>query len=686
MDGKNWEWEGVVLIPFIDAAALRAATASLDPAALSPEERARNALGPNRRFVWDGAVRHAEPTPMPRHFPALRACPVRCDEEGFRPFPPDAPHFLPRLAPGVSLGAAAPPGFPSLLSRPLRSAVLQKAHVEVFGRKSRRETLCLRFAHEVPIADTAVVADGALLECPGEGDDAAGAAGARGAAGADAGGRGRLGAEAMLRALRQSEEVAFQWPFWCPVRVEALTDGDDRAWLDAAGAVRSERLGVREREEHRRAGEAHHALWQGRRAVDVGPVRVMVTVRPVQGMAATPRGGTERVWAREAQAVCAQCITVLDPSPRRPQHAAPDARFQPADAPPVRERFAAGDAALLLGDGPDMGRLVSVVAVRGAAHVPSQPLHHPSPLHPEDRAPCWRVLRRAARGGVSHFTSLGSGGGCARAAAAAPLWSRRRGVWRAHRRAPARCAGRRRRARARPRVARRRRAVPRAAAADAALALQDHVVAHPRAPCGPAARPACPGSRPRAAGQVRAPRARGAPPRAPLRGRAVGVLPRVPRDAPRLPRRLSRARARARCPRALAGNGSKGSGPRRPAPRGRRRARGPRRVLRQGRRVARGAPRRLGRPAPGLRRGLRPLRGRRDRAGRARRTRAAQGAAGAAEGAAETRTVHAARLVLPIRPGCLAVCLPPGARDRAWRGARGRAAARRARRGWATVW
>lgn len=54
---------------------------------------------------------------------------------------------------------------------------------------------------------------------------------------------------------------------------------------------------------------------------------------------------------------------------------------------------------------------------------------------------------------------------------------------------------------------------------------------------------------------------------------------------------------------------------------------------------------------------------------------AAQGAAGAAEGAAETRTVHAARLVLPIRPGASQFAFHPGPATAPGEGARPRGGA-----------
>ncbi|KAJ1488510.1 hypothetical protein T484DRAFT_1782948, partial [Baffinella frigidus] len=107
---------------------------------------------------------HSERSPLPKHFPDLRASPTSCVAESFREFPPEHPNFEPRLTEGVTLGVEAPPGYPTLFSLPLKSAVLMKAGVDVFGRRSRRESLCIRVSHQVPIDnDAAVVIDGSIV-------------------------------------------------------------------------------------------------------------------------------------------------------------------------------------------------------------------------------------------------------------------------------------------------------------------------------------------------------------------------------------------------------------------------------------------------------------------------------------------------------------------------------------------
>jgi 5'-3' exoribonuclease 1 len=56
MEGKRAEWEGIVLIPFIDEACLLAAEGRIPRGALTPEERARNAPGEILIYSHDPAA------------------------------------------------------------------------------------------------------------------------------------------------------------------------------------------------------------------------------------------------------------------------------------------------------------------------------------------------------------------------------------------------------------------------------------------------------------------------------------------------------------------------------------------------------------------------------------------------------------------------------------------------------
>ena len=56
MEGKRAEWEGVVLICFIDQDRLLAAERSIPQGSLTPEERARNKLGDMLVFTHDDST------------------------------------------------------------------------------------------------------------------------------------------------------------------------------------------------------------------------------------------------------------------------------------------------------------------------------------------------------------------------------------------------------------------------------------------------------------------------------------------------------------------------------------------------------------------------------------------------------------------------------------------------------
>ena len=56
MEGKRAEWEGIVLIPFIDEACLLAAEGRIPRGALTPEERSRNAPGDILIYSHDPAA------------------------------------------------------------------------------------------------------------------------------------------------------------------------------------------------------------------------------------------------------------------------------------------------------------------------------------------------------------------------------------------------------------------------------------------------------------------------------------------------------------------------------------------------------------------------------------------------------------------------------------------------------
>nr|CCC91594.1 putative exoribonuclease 1 [Trypanosoma congolense IL3000] len=136
-EGARAEWEGVVLIPFIDERVLLAAYESVQ-SKVTPEDRKNNSPGPPILFTYDAT---AQPFDVPNKlFPRLKNVMVhRCPFE----FPPKV-KFIPKLCEGVHDGQRQLEGFTTLWSK-LGFFTPQRAlsAVAIFGRPSRDESLLL---------------------------------------------------------------------------------------------------------------------------------------------------------------------------------------------------------------------------------------------------------------------------------------------------------------------------------------------------------------------------------------------------------------------------------------------------------------------------------------------------------------------------------------------------------------
>jgi 5'-3' exonuclease len=150
MEFKKNDWEGVALIPFIDAALLVAEHDKVSTDTLSPDEILRNKHGNQRVFIYDNTVEDTIPSPM-HGLPALTHCHTRCEEYIWPDFPMHTGgRFLPVLCDGVEMGENATAGFPSILSREITHDI-RNARVNVFGRPSARESVvvCLSVKNDV---------------------------------------------------------------------------------------------------------------------------------------------------------------------------------------------------------------------------------------------------------------------------------------------------------------------------------------------------------------------------------------------------------------------------------------------------------------------------------------------------------------------------------------------------------
>ena len=145
-EGKRNDWEGVVLLPFLDAKRLKDAVASVEEKLLSPAQIARNVPGNliffNHAPEGAGDVQSTLPKSFAGLFPAKSKMTMKTPPGEF---PDDVKCFGgdDSVFPGTKVGLDSPSGFPTLQTLPV-SGALKNAGVKVFGNASKKESLIVQ--------------------------------------------------------------------------------------------------------------------------------------------------------------------------------------------------------------------------------------------------------------------------------------------------------------------------------------------------------------------------------------------------------------------------------------------------------------------------------------------------------------------------------------------------------------
>ncbi|KAL4425618.1 hypothetical protein ABPG75_009634 [Micractinium tetrahymenae] len=306
LEGKRADWEGVVLIPFIDEERLLAAARSVPPAALSEEERQRNTLGDILVFSHaPGIAGETEfcTSTLPAHFASVAAANSRAVSQAAPPpLPTGERGFVPQFVAGTKTGSSGPPGFPSLAT--IKStAELRKIGVNVFGIASRKESLILQIK-------------GLAAQLSGQ----------------------RLGAEQVAGALL-GQRCWVKWPHLQEAVVEAVSDAGVKV-SRSGGAARHGSSEAGEWQQERQRLQQEYLHKQG---VDCGEVTLLVHVRPCEGLVRQVDGTIEKRFAKKEVAYPLELVVRRNP--------APDPRFQPetASASLAAYEFKPGARALFLG-------------------------------------------------------------------------------------------------------------------------------------------------------------------------------------------------------------------------------------------------------------------------------------------------------------------------------------------------
>ncbi|XP_068754427.1 5'-3' exoribonuclease 1-like isoform X2 [Montipora capricornis] len=141
LNGKQHEWEAVVLIPFIDECKLLNAMSPLY-ARLTEEELNRNKHCPCLLYTYDPNLSVSVPSTLPGKFPDISFCHARCEVLDKDVFHVDGQHLHRGLCKGVKLDLFFP-GFPTLYHVD-HQAELKKANVKVFQMHSKGKSMILQ--------------------------------------------------------------------------------------------------------------------------------------------------------------------------------------------------------------------------------------------------------------------------------------------------------------------------------------------------------------------------------------------------------------------------------------------------------------------------------------------------------------------------------------------------------------
>lgn len=311
-EGKRNDWEGVVMLPFLDETLLKHCIASVPPSKLTEGQIARNRPGPLIVFQHHPAGAADVQSTLPKSFGGLFPCKSRA----FESMPPGE---FPKtkkcfggensLLKGVVLGPGGPPNFPTIHTLSVRGE-LKNAGVNVFGSATKKESLILRV---------------------GKGGDP----------GLLAGGEGGVGAAAYAHLINQ--RVHISWPYLKEAMVVAVSD--QREKITARG-VRTPHGSAEWGAEVQKT--AHEAMTT--KGVDAGHTAVALHCRACEGLVRHPDGSLQKRFGKTDVLTPAQLAIRSDPSPSPRMTERPALTGDAAaDAAAGSGGFFPGDAALYLG-------------------------------------------------------------------------------------------------------------------------------------------------------------------------------------------------------------------------------------------------------------------------------------------------------------------------------------------------
>eukprot|EP00818_Percolomonas_sp_WS_P004704 CAMPEP_0117443702 /NCGR_PEP_ID=MMETSP0759-20121206/4838_1 /TAXON_ID=63605 /ORGANISM="Percolomonas cosmopolitus, Strain WS" /LENGTH=1679 /DNA_ID=CAMNT_0005235699 /DNA_START=331 /DNA_END=5370 /DNA_ORIENTATION=+ len=248
-EGTRYEYEGVVILPFIDEDRLIAAEKTLDLSKLTPAQKHQNVLGQPQLYQHDENGQLSV-NALLSDMPSVANAPIKVQDYK----DPSDKKFIPRLCPGVKFGIEGPEGFPSLSTLQI-DAKMRNVGTTILGRPSKKPSMCV-------IMKDVVVQKFQTAE------------------------------EALYLLGKQ---VYIGYPMPQPAIISSVADIDKSYYGN--GSNREDHTSF-EQEQFQKEVQHHQSLLFGRYALDIGEVRVLVYCRLFKGMMKSITGDTVRKFSK----------------------------------------------------------------------------------------------------------------------------------------------------------------------------------------------------------------------------------------------------------------------------------------------------------------------------------------------------------------------------------------------------
>lgn len=343
-EGTKNEWEGVVLLPFLDEKIIVAASESVPLAKLSKAEIAANTFGNAYTYKYDPSISATVGSPQKELFDDLLVCgsealvyhhPEAHSKELYsymEGHPPLLNSFV--LLPGTHLGANKPPTLPTLFSKKLNSN-MQKNNTRVLQRPAAFESLVLRITDfdEEEEAKRAVGKPIKYVRRDKRMDPVS------------------LDLESL--ACQYFGESCYVWPYNREAKVIAIMD--EEGYYDANGnAISGKEAEIKE---WKTKIKTLDDFAEEQQAVDLGDIRCVFEVLYLNGVSRDLEGALKKQWSEKSTLVPFQCVLEEVPF-------GPDPRFLERPAPPLFQQYPMHSSILYLPSkpGPMYGAMGIVTA------------------------------------------------------------------------------------------------------------------------------------------------------------------------------------------------------------------------------------------------------------------------------------------------------------------------------------